>query len=277
MVTTRCDYTAEALRAAKTVLIELVQIFGEFRDHVVVVGGSVPGLLLHDAAEPHVGTLDIDLALDFRNIPEASYQSLLKALTSRGYRQDDGQPFRFFRDVPFPNRDTITVEVDLLAGEYGGTSRSHRTQVVQDARARKARGCDLVFENNELVALEGELPGGGHLTVQCRVSAIVPFLVMKGMALADRLKEKDAYDVYYCVRRYRGGLTALVDTFRPHMGNSLVREGLTKIREKFLSPVHAGPKWVADFLEIADPAERAIQQRAAYEQVAALLEKLGIQ
>jgi len=44
-----------------------------------------------------------------------------------------------------------------------------------------------------------------------------------------------------------------------------------------LDPHHAGPKWVADFLEIADPAERAIQQRAAYEQVAALLEKLGIQ
>ena len=90
---------------------------------------------------------------------------------------------------------------------------------------------------------------------------------MKGMALADRLKEKDAYDIYYRVRRYPGGLAALADAFRPQM--SLVREGLTKIKQKFLSPDHAGPKWVADFLEIADPAERAIQQRAAYERVAA--------
>ena len=123
--------------------------------------------------------------------------------------------------------------------------------------------------------IEGELPGGGHLTVQCRVAAIVPFLVMKGMALADRLKEKDAYDIYYCVRRYPGGLAALADAFRPHIGNGLVREGLAKIREKFLSPEHAGPKWVADFLEIIDPEERAIQQRAAYEQITALLQKLG--
>lgn len=30
-----------------------------------MVGGSVPGLLLHDAAEPHVGTLDIDLTEEF--------------------------------------------------------------------------------------------------------------------------------------------------------------------------------------------------------------------
>ena len=37
----------------------------------------------------------------------------------------------------------------------------------------------------------------------CRVAAIVPWLVMKGMALADRLKEKDAYDVYCCVNVYQ--------------------------------------------------------------------------
>ena len=274
-MTTRRDYSADALRATRTVLIELMQILGEFRDHVVVVGGSVPGLLLRDSAEPHVGTLDIDLAFDFRSIPDASYQTLLQALTSRGYRRG-GQPFQFFRGVPFSDRDPIIVEVDLLAGEYGGTGPSHRTQVVQDARARKTRGCDLVFENNNLVAVEGELPGGGHITVQCRVAAIVPFLTMKGMALADRLKEKDAYDIYYCVRRYPGGLAALADAFRPHIANGLVREGLTKIKEKFLSPDHAGPKWIADFLEIADPDERAIQQRAAYERIAAMLYELGL-
>jgi hypothetical protein len=274
-VTTRRDYNAEALQAVKNVLIELVQILGEFRDHIVVVGGSVPGLLVRDAAEPHIGTLDIDLALDFRNIPEASYQTLLKALTSRGYRQG-GQPFQFFRDVPLANHDPITVEVDLLAGEYGGTGGSHRTQVVQDARARKARGCDLVFENNEVVSIEGALPGGGRLTVQCRVAAIGPFLVMKGMALADRLKEKDAYDIYYCVRRYPGGVVALANQFRPHIENRLVREGLIKIKDKFGSPEDAGPKWVADFLEIIDREERQIQQRAAYEQITALLELLGI-
>lgn len=273
-MTTRRDYNAEALRATRTVLIELMQLLGEFRDHVVVVGGSVPGLLLSDSPEPHIGTLDIDLAFDFRNIPDASYQTLLQALMSRGYRQG-GQPFQFFREVPFSDRDPITVEVDLLAGEYGGTGRSHRTQVVQDARARKTRACDLVFENNNVIKIEGDLPGGGHLTVQCRVAAIAPFLVMKGMALADRLKEKDAYDIYYCVHRYPGGLAALADAFRPHIENRLVREGLAKIREKFLSPEHAGPRWVADFLEIIDLEERAIQQRAAYEQITALLQKLG--
>jgi len=88
MVTTRRDYAAEAVAAAKSVLMELLQILGEFRDQMVVVGGWVPGLLLPDAPEPHVGTLDIDIALDLRYLPEASYTTLLRALTSRGYRQD---------------------------------------------------------------------------------------------------------------------------------------------------------------------------------------------
>jgi len=276
MVTSRRDYGAEAVAAAKSVLVELVQVLGEFRDHIVVVGGWVPGLLLADAREPHIGTLDIDLALDFQRLPEASYATLLKALTSRGYRQDPRQAFRFFREVPGPDRPPIVVEVDLLAGEYGGTGPGHRTQPVQDARARKARGCDLVFANPQTVTIEGELPAGGRHRVTCRVAAIVPWLVMKGMALADRLKEKDAYDIYYAVHVYPGGPARLAEEFRPHLGLALVWEGLGKIRVKFRTPEDAGPHWVADFLAEADPETRAILQRRVYEEITAWLDSLGV-
>jgi hypothetical protein len=269
MVTSRRDYAAEAVAAARSVLLELVQLLGEFREQLVVVGGWVPVLLLADAREAHVGTLDIDLALDFRRLPDASYTTLLQALIGRGYRQDTQQPFRFFRDVPVSDRAPIVVEVDLLAGEYGGTGPGHRTQAAQDARARKARGCDLVFAEPRIVTVEGELPGGGRLAVACRVAAIV-----KGMALADRLKEKDAYDVYYCTRMYPGGAIRLAEEFRPHLGHALVREGLGKIRAAFLSPDHAGPRWVADFLEVTEAEARAILQRRVYEEIAAWLDLL---
>jgi len=33
---------------------------------------------------------------------------------------------------------------------------------------------------------------------------------MKGMALDDRLKEKDAWDIYYCIQNYPGGLDHLI-------------------------------------------------------------------
>ncbi len=276
MVTFR-DYNAEAIAACRAVLIELIHCMGEFRDHLVVVGGWVPALLLPNTPEPYVGTLDVDLALDFQHITEDTYQTVLETLAKRGYRQDTRQPFRFVRDVPIPGRSPITVVVDLLAGEYGGTGKSHRTQFVQDVRARKARGCDLAFADGEVIRLEGQVPGGGQDVVMLRVARIVPWLVMKGMALADRVKEKDAYDVYVALRNYPGGVIALAEAFLPLRAEPLVREGLGKIRRAFLSVDHVGPSWVADFLGLGDPEERAIVQRRAYELVATWLDELKIE
>ena len=53
----RRDYTAEAVAACKSVLVELVHMLGEIRDHLVIVGGWVPVLLVTGATEPHPGTL----------------------------------------------------------------------------------------------------------------------------------------------------------------------------------------------------------------------------
>lgn len=273
---TRSDYTTRAVDAAFSVLIELFGMLGEFREHIAVIGGWVPHLIFRDADTEPAGTLDVDLAIDFANISDATYSTFLKTLAERGYRQDREQPFRFFRIVGVGDESSVEVEVDLLAGEYGGTGRGHRTQVVQDARARKARGADLVFDHCVQVRVEGRLPNGALDTVTLKVADAVAFLVMKGMALHDRRKEKDGYDVFYCVANYPGGVPALVEAFQPHIQNKLVAEGLAKICSKFLSPEHSGPIGVAEFLEIADAETRTIVARDAYERVSALLGQLRV-
>lgn len=123
------DYPEGAVRAGRLVLIELSRILGEFRDHVVVVGGWVPLLLLEGAKESHPGSLDVDLAVDFREISDQSYRTILEHLKNSGYEQDEVQPFRFFRKVTLEDARTYTVEVDFLAGEYGGSGRGHRAQI----------------------------------------------------------------------------------------------------------------------------------------------------
>ena len=87
----------------------------------------------------------------------------------------------------------IEIEVDLLAGEYEGTARKQRTQEVQDVRARKARGCELAFRFATEVPIEGTLPDGARDKATVRIAAIIPFLAMKGMAMATRLKEKNPW------------------------------------------------------------------------------------
>jgi hypothetical protein len=267
----RPDYTEAKVAAAKSVMVELFHLLGEYRDQIVLIGGWVPALLVSRADDPHVGSLDVDLALDHRSLVGEGYKSIAALLEGRDYKKDEDQPFKYWRTVEVDGRD-IAVEVDLMAGQYGGTGKSHRTQKVQDVQPRKARGCDLAFDAPVLVDVEGELPGGGRDHAAVRVSPIVPFIVMKAMALADRLKEKDPYDIYYCVRHYPGGRDALVEAFRPFAGSSLVSEALVKIREKFATPTHIGPKHVADFYDERDAEAREIRLRDASERLLAFVD-----
>jgi len=256
------------------VLLELGHLLGEYREDIVLVGGWVPEFIFPEKAKPHCGSIDVDLALDHRKLQEQGYKSIQELLLSRGYEQGK-QPFIFYRRLVVENQD-VTVEVDLLAGEYEGTGKGHRTQKIQDIRARKARGCDLAFDMFMELLIEGELPGGGRDAITIRVASIVPFLIMKGMALEDRLKEKDAWDIYYCILNYPGGLDALAEKFRPYLHHGLVQEGLQKIAKHFASENQVGPKYVADFEEIIDHDERGIIQRDAYERVNYILKKLNI-
>ena len=43
---------------------------------------------------------------------------------------------------------------------------------------------------------------GGKDSVAVRVAGIVPFIVMKAMAVADRIKEEDTWDIWICLTSY---------------------------------------------------------------------------
>lgn len=272
---TRLDYNDQMVQAAHAVLLELVHVLGEYRKGIALVGGWVPGLLLPEDANEHVGSMDVDIALDHKLLEEAGYETICEKLESRGYRRSEEQPFIFFRDVPAGD-DTITVEVDLLAGEYEGTGRRHRTQSVQDAKARKARGCDLVFRMAEEIKISGKRPDGYEDTATIKIAGIVPFIIMKAMAMADREKEKDPYDIYFVLRHYPGGPDELIKLFQPHIEHGLIREGLEKMAEKFESPNHTGPNFVADFEEMEEDEDREMLKRDVFERVDHLLRGLGI-
>jgi hypothetical protein len=230
----RTDYTADAVTAARSVLLELIHLLGQYRDDIVVVGGWVPELLFPQSQVHHIGSTDVDLALNHHTLQEAGYRTIKELLLARGYREGS-QPFIFHRTVQQGSRE-IVVEVDFLAGEYEGTGQSHRTQKVQGVRARKARGCDLAFDAPAEVTLHGVLPGGGEDTARVRVASSVPFLTMKSLAFAERLKEKDAWDIVFCFQHYPGGADALIQEFRPHLAHGLVQEASRVWQRNFPPP-----------------------------------------
>jgi hypothetical protein len=179
------------------------------------------------------------------------------------------------RLVQREGKESIEIRVDLLAAEYGGTGKNRRHQTIQDVKARKARGAELAFQLARKVPLSGTLPNGGNNMVTVQVAEVVPFLVMKGMALFDRLKEKDAYDIHFCLQHYPAGIEALVQEFLPWMNHGLVKEGLGKIRTKFATVEAVGPTWAAQFLGM-EGEDLEIVRRDAYERVQSWLGALGV-
>ncbi len=270
---TKTDYNQLAVEAAYSVLIEIMRILGEYRDNIVLVGGWVPQIIFKNDNDLHVGSIDIDLALDHKEISDEGYKGIFDLLTERGYQRGK-QPFIFHRTVYVQNRE-ICVQVDLLSGEYEGTGKSHRHQRVQEIHARKVRGCDLAFTNPMKITIEGYLPGGSKDSVVIKVASIVSFLIMKAIVLDERLKEKDAYDIYYCLKQYADKMDALVAEFKPHLENKLIQEGLSKLAKNFKGIEYSGPRFVSAFEEVVDEEDRAFLERDAYERVNYLLEKLG--
>jgi len=114
----------------------------------------------------------------------------------------------------------------------------------------------LAFDHFEKIIIIGRLPGAGKDSVEVKVASIPAFIIMKGMALGNRLKEKDAWDIYCCLLHYPGGPKELVTEMKSWTQNVLVQESLSIISEKFSSPEHVGPAHVANFEEIMDVQER---------------------
>lgn len=93
---------------------------------------------------------------------------------------------------------------------------------------------------------------------------------MKTAAMG-RGKAKDAYDIYFIIKHYIGGVKELAKEFGPVRGKNLVTEAKEKLAGKFASENHASPKDVVDFLDLEDEESIEMTKRDAYEQVQALL------
>src|SRR3990170_8758688 len=101
------QYGEREVKACKSVLLELVHLLAELKDEMVIIGGWAPTFLLPQSSEPHIGSLDIDVALNFAMIPDDTYQTIMETFLKRGYMQDKQQPFRFFRTVKVEGRESI--------------------------------------------------------------------------------------------------------------------------------------------------------------------------
>jgi len=165
--------------ACRSVLIEVLTILAKDLDNLAVVGGWVPELAFPDKG--HIGSLDVDLALDAQKLEPKAYESIKKKLVDAGYQQSPDMSNRFFRSI---KGAAIQVRVDLITGEFLDIAAGGTHLQIQELAVWKARGVDLAFVFQQEVAVEGVLPDGGHNKVTARMPIITAYLCIKAITLS---------------------------------------------------------------------------------------------
>lgn len=263
------DYTEGQKEATHRILIELVNLFQEYQDDIRIVGGWVPDLMF--PKEGHVGSVDVDILINHLTLQDAGYQNMALILKRNGYEEHPEKYFSFVKNVVIDGI-SYPVDVDILAGIYGGTQLKKRSQHVQGIKALKATGGNYAFEfPPQKVRIEAKRPDGAIDVVHVNVVAVVPYLIMKTAAIG-RGKAKDAYDIYFLIKHYNGGVKELAKQFQSLGDKQIVLDMKQKLNEKFASKEHSGPNDIADFMDILDEEDFEMIKRDAYEQVQALLQ-----
>ena len=261
------DYSAGQTAAAHRVLVELVNLFDEYKDEIRIVGGWVPELMY--PGEGHVGSVDVDILITHLKLKESGYQTMSRILLNNGYREHPEKYFSFVKTLNVDGKP-YDVDVDILAGMYGGSPKKKRSQHVQGIKALKASGGDFAFGfEAQKVKVEASRPDGAIDVAHVNLIAVVPYFVMKTAAMG-RGKAKDAYDIYFLIKHYPGRVEAMAKLFEGVKNTSTIVRMKEKLAEKFGSVDHAGPLDVSSFLE-AEGDESDYVKRDAYELIQALI------
>jgi hypothetical protein len=274
------EYDDRTTTAVKAVLLEIGQTLGSFKGKFAVIGGAVPWLLLHNEEMPHVGTIDVDIGLAAEALGDGEYATLIEALQQQGYQQQQHlRRFQLVRRVPIQDGGPpIDIVVDFLMPKNAQIEKN-KPPLIDNFAVQRADGADLAMEFYQFVAIDGVMPDGIKNRVEIAVCSIPSLLAMKGYAIANRYKRKDAYDIYYCVRNFPGGPSTLAEECKTVLASESGKTGYEHINAKFDSAEGFGPSCVRQFVEESHMlGDRTAEQWQydAYGQVNAWLLELGL-
>jgi hypothetical protein len=265
------DYGNRQVEAARRVLIDVGQVLAAFRDALVVVGGWVPELLLPRASNPHVGSIDVDLALDAARLGDGRYAELINLLLGTGRYERGEKDFQLVTRVDLGDGEAaIRVDVEFLA-PAAVKLKKNRPKLVEDFRVLRFPVCEVAFTDPESIEIEGRMISGASNTVRLRVVSLPDFIIMKAYALEGRDKAKDVYDICYCLDELPDAMSSVAAAWQSRRDEPFVERAITILAEKFKTADHYGPRQLAAFHDSTDDDEQAMHARRAFELVRRLL------
>lgn len=244
----QAGYTAPHVELCERTLVTLLRGLGPWKAGIYLVGGLVPRYLIgrlpdDEVPPPHAGTTDVDLVLDLTVLAQIeAYRRLEQNLKVLGFvrgtnEKGQVQHFRWRKPVGAGMSIVVDLLCDAPPGEGGQV-----TELPGERRlsALKITGARLAMEDFVEISITAELlDERGVATEPIRVANIVPFVVLKTLAYDDRLEEKDAYDIVYCLMYYEQGPTDVASAFADRLerwpDQPLVPRAVDILRSRFAS------------------------------------------
>lgn len=267
------EYGGGVTDASLSALLELSLTLNSYKDALVLVGGWAPFFLIDEfgrGGRPHVGSIDIDIAVNPELVENDGYSTIVDLIQDRGYSMrhgSDGQPIMFSFEKGITSIDDgkeYSISIDFLtcASDESGNHRHRRIQ--SSLPARIANGCDIAFQHNFKKEIRGTLPGDGESSAKVQMLDISGCIGMKGVVLGERYKEKDAYDVFSVISQCLANPSEVGQVVKPFLAESSMRMDIGNIRHKFRSIEAEGPSWVGNFLHSSDEEQKKRAQAESY-------------
>lgn len=239
-------YSSESTNLAERALLEVWSALGDYRDHLVLVGGLVPMYLIDQRkvglSNKHCGSIDVDIGVSLAVRKLETYEEIAEGLENLGFRpgknkRGNQQLHSFVKYVA-----SQSIIVDFLTVRYDGPDNSRMQQLQESLSAIQTEGLGLAFNSPRKVNIKGELLSGGTREETINVCRPIPFIVLKSLACEKRNKPKDVYDLVYVLRNYEGGISSLVSEILPEERDAdSFKNAIDSLTKHFKSPSYNGP------------------------------------
>lgn len=279
-------YSGGLTSASMSALLELNATLHSYREAIILIGGWVPYFLLQEFGRErtdHVGSIDIDLAVDPAMVDEDGYADITQLIEDRGWTRRfsrTGQPihFSYEKEIPSPiDQDDYLISVDFLTSRSQGSGRHRHRELQAGLKARVTEGCDIAFQHNCRKEVHGILPANGETIAEIRMLDIPGCLGMKGIVLGTAYREKDAYDIFSVVSGCLESPTHVANMIKPYLHDEEFSLGIQMIQERFRDIRSEGPAWVANFLQPVDQEAKERVMAEVYVDMKKFLETLESQ
>jgi hypothetical protein len=249
------EYSRADLERVHSLCLTVATLLGDevCTNDIVVVGGVVPSLLFAGLeSDPdlgaHVGTHDLDLALDIAILDERRYEAIRDLLIRGGFENDtkeDGTIVRQrWRSITTGAEVDFLITLDPPSG--GGAGRLQN--LTHDLAAIKMLGLDLAFAHKLMLPLEGHDLDGRRVARNLPVCRGEILVVLKSLAMGGRDKNKDAYDLFYVLQHLHGGVASAGTWLGGLSDHPALTRMASNLERDFRTIDDRGPRMVCSFL-----------------------------